>query len=122
MGIKIEGDGVKVLGGGTQAYNKNADDRRRPLIMKSPHERQKAVKRAKDPIYKSLLQEIEDYKADISNYEDIIEVLETAHAEELEIRNNIIMDLDAKLKEFNAVKAVDKPATKSKPKDTKAGD
>lgn len=125
MDIRIEGDGVKVLGGGTQAYNKDNRDKRRPLIMTSPAERQKKIKLAKDPIYKDVLKEIEEYKAEIEQYEEVIKTLEAAHAEELDTRHEIIQELEAKLAEATAVKAEEaKPAPKTRRKTTskKTGD
>jgi len=54
MGIKIEGDAIKVLGGGTQSYNKDNRNKSRPLIFKSPGQIQKALKRANDPDIQEL--------------------------------------------------------------------
>ena len=54
MVIKVDSEAVKVLGGGTQAYNKATTDKRRPLIMTSPGQRQKALKRANDPDIQEL--------------------------------------------------------------------
>ncbi len=52
--IEVEGEGVKILGGGTQSYNKDNRDKRRPLIMTSPGQMQKARKRANDPDIQEL--------------------------------------------------------------------
>ncbi len=112
MVIKIEGEGVKVLGGGTQAYNKDTTDKRRPLIMKSPHERQKILRIAKDPIYKDLLKKIENYKEEIVIYEELIDTLQKAHDEELEIRHTIIKDLETKIKGIEAAKSSVKQTTR----------
>ncbi len=116
MTVKVEGAGVKVLGGGTQAYNKNTIDKRRPLIMKSPYDKQKAVRIAKDPIYKDLLKDIDNYKAEIVIYEELMETLQKAHNEELDIRHNIIKDLENKNKAMVAAEVKAKKETVSKAK------
>lgn len=76
MVIKIEGSDIKVLGGGTQAYNKDTTDKRRPLIMKSPADRQKALKRANNPDIKEFEKVISELHQDLQKaYDDFEKVL-----------------------------------------------
>lgn len=120
--IKVEGDGVKVLGGGTQAYNKDNRDKRRPLVMTSPGQRQKILKRANDPEFKELDDTIETLKSDLKFASDTIEYNLDATQEMEEKYEATIKTLEseiASLKEELEAAAKPAPKTKAAPKSRK---
>jgi hypothetical protein len=116
VGIKVEGDAVKVLGGGSQNYNKDNRDKRRPTVTMSPGQRQRILKRANDPEIQELDSIIVNLSEELAMAYTTIDGLNKTLVEaqlDAEAGKEIISNQEAALAAANKP-AANKPAPKKK--------